>query len=60
MEFDKLTFNKVMNIEKSMKGNQVSLIVKPDLDQPQKPIFELVVTSLENACNCLTSPQNVW
>lgn len=36
-----------MNTEKSMKGNQISLTVKPDLDQPQKPVFELVVTLLK-------------
>lgn len=39
MEFDEWTFNEFMNIEKSMKGNQVSLIVKLDLDQARKPIF---------------------
>lgn len=39
IEFDEWTFNEFMNTEKSMKGNQVSLIVKPDLHQSQKPIF---------------------
>lgn len=62
MEFNEWVFNEFTSIEKLMRGNEVSLTVNPDsyLDWQQKPIFQLVVTPLENTSSCLTCPVNVW